>query len=212
MKIIALEGLDKSGKHTQAKLLAERLREDGYRVVQSEFHRYDTPTGALIMKWLRQEWDVDQKTIELIMAADKQAQQQWFDSIEESTDVLILDRYIGSQFAYGISANKMADRSLRYGEINDWLASLLRYIRQPDKTILIDIPPAVSMARKGKHNNGENDRYESDLALLTAVREQYFRFLEDQSSYRQAFVSGQESIEEIHRSIYLEVKRMLPSI
>lgn len=164
MKIIAIEGLDKSGKATQAKLLTEYLKTAGFKVVQSEFHRYDTPTGELVMKWLQKKWDVDQTTIELIMTADKQAQQKWFTELEEQgIDFLILDRYVGSQQVY----------SHTNGVSPIWTAMLQQYMRKPDIEIFIDISAEESMKRKGKHNNGENDRYESDLEMLKRVRQIY---------------------------------------
>ena len=165
MKIISIEGLDKSGKHTLSEKLLKALREKGYRVEKSEFHRYDTPTGELIMKWLTKEWDVDQLTIELVMAADKQAQQKWFDELEKSgIDILVLDRYTGSQDAYA-EAN---------GVNWEWVMSLQTHMRQPDIELFIDIPADVSLSRKGKHNGGENDRYESDIALLDKVRDLFW--------------------------------------
>lgn len=164
MQVISIEGLDKAGKFSQSELLKLYLEAAGKKVAKSEFHRYDTPTGELIMKWLRKEWDVDQKTIELIMTADKQAQQQWFDELEaQGVDYLILDRYTGSQQVY----------SYANGIDPEWTVWLQRYMRDIDVEIFIDIPPTESMNRKGKHNNGENDRYESDLELLTRVRELY---------------------------------------
>ncbi|OQO83360.1 hypothetical protein BH739_16320 [Enterococcus casseliflavus] len=102
MKVIVFEGLDKSGKATQIQHFATLLKEQGKKVVTSEFHRYDTPTGKLIQDWLYHRWDVDQKTIELIMLADKQAQQRWFNELEaEGVDFLLLDRYLDSQLVYG---------------------------------------------------------------------------------------------------------------
>lgn len=205
MKIIAIEGLDKSGKYTASTLLAERLLLDGYRVVQSEFHRYDTPTGELIAKWLCGEWDVDQLTIELVMAADKQAQQQWFQELEESgnVDVLILDRYTASQMVYS-QAN---------GVDLEWASRLQDHMRQPDHEILIDIPAEVSMARKGKHNNGENDRYESDLELLKDVRKRYIDYIQPMlpefETPDNLIVDGQKSIDNIHEDIYRFVSQKL---
>lgn len=193
MKIIAIEGLDKSGKHTQTKLLTEYLKTLGYKVVQSEFHRYDTPTGQLIMKWLKKEWNVDQKTIELIMSADKQAQQQWFNQLEEEdVDFLILDRYTTSQQVYA-EAN---------GIDPNWTNELQKYMRKPDIEIFIDIPAEESMRRKGKHNNGENDRYESDLELLNCVRQLYLK----RNMIR---INGLKSVDEVHFDIIYCVKSLL---
>jgi dTMP kinase len=183
MKIIAIEGLDKSGKHTQTNMLVEHLRNQGFNVVQSEFHRYDTPTGELIMKWLRKEWNVSQTTIELIMAADKQAQQEWFYDLEKNNvDFLVLDRYTMSQFVYSL-ANNME---------KPWVLQLQRFMRKPDLNIFIDIPGEESMKRKGKW--GENDRYESDLALLNEVRSLFFW-------YSKNIVDGMGTPEEVHKDI-----------
>jgi dTMP kinase len=197
--IIALEGLDKSGKFTQAKLLTERLIKDGYNVKQSEFHRYGTPTGKLIMDWLTGKWNVSQHTIELIMTADKQAQQDWFKQLENAAyDFLILDRYTLSQSTYGVAT----------GIDGRWILELQKYMRKPDLDIVIDIPAEVSMSRKGKHNNGVNDRYESDLELLTKVRENYLAFSTVYSAPSKAIIDGNRDIEEIHSEIYKAVKEV----
>lgn len=183
MKIIAIEGLDKSGKHTQSNMLVDFLRQMGYKVEKSEFHRYDTPTGKLIRDWLYGEYDVDQHTIELIMAADKQAQQKWFEELEEQgVDFLVLDRYTGSQMVYS-----------KANSINSvWADNLQTFMRKPDLEIFIDITAEESMKRKGKH--GENDRYESDLKLLNNVRGLFI----NRANYK---VDGMRSIEEIYNDI-----------
>lgn len=185
MKIIAIEGLDKSGKATQSELLKGYLQYSGFNVVKSEFHRYDTPTGELIRQWLCKEWDVDQHTIELIMTADKQAQQKWFYELKkEGVDFLILDRYIASQQVYS-EAN---------GVSPEWTAELQSYMWIPDIEIFIDIPAEESMSRKGKHNNGENDRYESDLSMLQDVRALF-------SSRDNIQIDGMQTPQEVHEDI-----------
>jgi dTMP kinase len=190
MKIIAIEGLDKSGKHTQTKMLAAYLEATGYKVMQSEFHRYDTPTGQLIMDWLTGKWDVDQYTIELIMTADKQAQQKTFDELEkQGVDFLILDRYTSSQQVYS-KANDVAW---------DWTIELQRYMRYPDFEIFIDIPAEESMVRKGKHNNGENDRYESDLEMLNRVRDLFLHLAKERPSLVR--VNGMQSVQDVYETV-----------
>lgn len=194
MKIISLEGIDKAGKATQTHLLADRLRYEGYTVLTSDFHRYDTPTGELIRKWLTGEWEANQHTIELIMAADKQAQQDWFQRMDGAgLDFLILDRYTSSQIAYAI-ANDMNML---------WICSLLQNIRQPDIEVLIDIPARVSMERKGKF--GENDRYESDLEFLQKVRRTYHIL------FSKNRVDGMDPVNVVHRNIWEIVQASLPS-
>lgn len=194
MKIIAIEGLDKAGKHTQVKLLAEYLESLGYNVATSSFPRYDTPTGELIGKWMRKEWDVDQRTIEFILAADRQAQQTWFKQLEsQEVDFLILDRYLFSQLAYGISS----------GSSYSWIHMMHRYMRKPDLEIVIDIRPIESLSRRGKHNNGKNDRYEEDIRLLEGAR----------TIFTQAgpaiIINGMQTIDDVHFNILSEVGHLI---
>lgn len=168
MRIIEVEGLDKSGKHTTCQALKKALEDKGFEVVQSEFHRYDTPTGKLIQQWLYKQYDVDTETIKLIMTADKQAQQKWFSQLEEQgVDFLILDRYSVSNLAY----------SEAEGLDMDWITNLQKFLRKPDFSIFLDIQPTTSMLRKGKH--GDNDRYESDKSILTRAREAYIKYFEE---------------------------------
>jgi dTMP kinase len=174
-------------------MLYKKIEQYGYKVAKSEFHRYDTNTGKLIMDWLTRKWDVSQKSIELIMAADKQAQQEWFSQLDkEGYDYLILDRYTLSQAAYGV-AN---------GIQGSWIIELQKYMRKPDLDIVIDIPAEISMSRKGKHNNGQNDKYESDLEMLKRVRENYKSFSTYYSAPVKKIVDGTKSIEEIHNEIF----------
>lgn len=169
LQIISLEGLDKSGKHTQSNKLAEALRTKGYKVIQSEFHRYDTPTGKLVQEYLYKRYDVDTITAELLMLADKTAQQKWYKELDEQgVDFLILDRYIASQYVYGLAK----------GFSKDYMDLLLGHITyQPTLQLYLDVSAETSMSRKGQH--GDNDRYESDKDLLEKVRLTYLDYFNE---------------------------------
>ena len=184
---------DKSGKATQAKLLYERMKHAGFICEKSEFHRYDTPTGDLIRKFLYSEYDADQYTIELIMTADKQSQQNWFAKLnKQRVEFLILDRYTSSQIVY----------SLANGIKIEWTRSLQKHLIKPSLEIFIDIPVDVSMNRKGK--NITDDKYETNKELLTNVRENYKRIFHNRSN---GFtVDGMQSVEEVHESIWRIIK------
>lgn len=190
MIIIAVEGLDKSGKRTQVELLHEALYARGFNVESSEFHRYDTPTGQLIRQFLDGTYVVEQKAIECIMAADKYAQLDWFNEIEQKTDVLILDRYTLSQRVYA-EANKVE---------SGFVYNLLEHLPEPDFQFYLDIDPVESMKRKGQH--GDNDKYESNHELLVRARESYQWFIEYLEEDGLALtVNASRNAEEIHKSI-----------
>jgi len=161
MKIIAIEGLDKSGKHTVAELCAEYLEDHGLKVVQYSFPNYDGPIGMLIHDWLRGRFEANTQTFELLQAADKQMAQDFIlDCEKNETDVIIMDRYLHSMWAYGAYDNDEA-----------WLQELSRYMRKPDHVIYLDVEPEISMRRRGEH--GDNDYYESDLDRLAHTRDEY---------------------------------------
>jgi dTMP kinase len=190
MIIIAFEGLDKSGKKSQAELLHKALYERGFDVEKSEFHRYDTPTGGLIRQFLDGEYNPGQLAIECIMAADKYAQLDWFKEIGEKSDVLILDRYVTSQLVYS-KAN---------GIDIDFTAHLLDRMPEPDFQIFLDIEPEESMSRKGKH--GDNDKYESDQELLTRARDLYLRCMTlEEEDDKALILDGTLSVEQLHEQI-----------
>ena len=178
MKIIALEGLDKSGKHTVSEALATKLRESGYKVEKSEFGRYDTPTGKLIMDFLKGDDRIDSFTHQTLLYCNKQEQQGWFKKLEEDgVDFLILDRYTLSQFVYGnyfiqeeFFLGKI-DRGTFDKQIEAHCAMSNGALRLPDINIVLDVSAETSMKRKGQH--GENDRYESNKLMLETVRNHY---------------------------------------
>lgn len=199
MKIIAFEGMDKSGKHTASVQLAEHLISLGYKVVQSEFHRYDTPTGKLIQDYLYGKYKVSNETIQLIMSADKQAQQEWINDLEESgVDFLILDRYYLSQKVY---SNYFIDKSEYTPEevslYKGLYTDIIKCFRKADITIYLDNTAETSMSRKGQH--GENDLYEQNKELLEYVRNGYLEEVQKEKQY--LIISSEQSIEEVEKEL-----------
>lgn len=199
MKIISVEGLDKSGKRTISMYIAELLRVQGYTVVITSFPRYDTPTGELIRKWLTKEWDVDQATMDLIAAADRQAQQAFLKDLEDSgnCDFVVIDRYLTSQVSYGTSG----------GLDQSWVESLHKYMRKPDIEFYLDIPAEVSMERVGKHNNGINDRYEENKEFLEKVRHQYISMVR-----MDAFIDATRDIEDVKENVKYALNELLEEV
>lgn len=199
MIIVTFEGLDKSGKRTQSELLCQSLHERGYDVKHSEFHRYDTPTGKLIRSFLDGEYNPPQLAMECIMAADKYAQLDWFKELEaQGCDVLILDRYIGSQIVYGL-AN---------GTDIDFLCNILDKLPEADFEFFLDVSVEESMQRKGQH--GDNDKYESNKAMLEDARDRYFTYMHLRESLDQAMtVDGMRDVQEIHQEILERILSLL---
>lgn len=161
MKIIAIEGLDKAGKHTATKILSQYFKKKGLKVECMGFPNYSTPIGKLIQAWLNGQFLADEKTFELLQAADKQHGQLFIKECErKGVDILLVDRYVHTEWAYGA-----------YDNDEPWLYELSRYMRLPDAVIYLNVEPEVSMHRKGKF--GDNDYYESDIERLRYTKNEY---------------------------------------
>jgi dTMP kinase len=159
--LIAFEGLDQSGKQTQAELLRDRFVGQGRDVKLVSFPDYDTPIGAEIASALRGDRHYPPDLMQLLYVANRY---EWRDRIATARSqgtILVCDRYLASSVAYGEA----------HGLDPVWLASIQKYLPQPDMTVLLDVRPEVSARRKQR----DRDRYERDLALLGRVRDSYLR-------------------------------------
>ena len=159
--LIAFEGLDQSGKETQAQELRERLRGQGYKVRVLSFPDYGTSIGEEIARALQGEREYGPDVMQLLFVANryerKPAMERWI----EGGLVLICDRYRASSIAYGEA----------HGLDVGWLTEVQKFLPKPDLTILLDISPATALARKAVGR----DHYERDLELLERVRQSYHR-------------------------------------
>lgn len=157
--LIAFEGLDQSGKQTQAERLRDRLLAAGRTVQLVSFPDYDTPIGQEIGRALRGERDFGPDVMQLLYVANRH---EWKPRIEAALaqgTIIVCDRYLASSVAYGEAQGLDAD----------WLLRIQAHLPRPDITVLLDIPPEVSATRK----TADRDRFERDLALLGRVRASY---------------------------------------
>ena len=159
--LVAVEGLDQSGKATQAQHLRDRLRASGYKSRVVSFPDYGTFLGEEIARSLQGERDYGPETMQLLYVANRFERKADIDRWHAGGLIVLFDRYIASGIAYGEAQ----------GLDPGWLTTLQVSLPQPELTILLDIAPETAVARKTLGR----DRYERDLALLTRVRESYLR-------------------------------------
>ncbi len=159
--LIAFEGLDQSGKQTQAERLRAALEQSGRRVLLVSFPEYSTPIGAEIARALRGEHDYPADVMQLLYVANRYERRPELQRALDEGRIVVSDRYVASSIAYGEAQGLDAG----------WLSDIQRMLPQPAITFLLDIAPATAAARK----TVDRDRYERDLALLSRVRESYRR-------------------------------------
>jgi dTMP kinase len=157
--LIAFEGLDQSGKQTQAELLRDRLKQEGHKARLVAFPDYATSIGEELARALQGEREYGPDVMQLLYIANRYERkadlQRWLDG----GLILVCDRYVASSIAYGEAQ----------GLSGAWLATIQSFLPPPSLTIVLDIAPETAVARKAI----DRDRYERDLSLQMRVRQSY---------------------------------------
>jgi dTMP kinase len=191
-RLIAFEGLDQSGKETQAKRLATRLTARGRVASIAAFPDRDTPIGAEIERALRGQREYHADVMQLLYVANRY---EWKPAIRRMLaegQVVICDRYLASSVAYGEAQ----------GLDPGWLVDIQRHLPQPDLTLLLDIAPATAVRRK----RANRDRFESDLDLLERVRRSYSRQAGGAGWHP---IDGERTPDEVEQDVVSVVSRQL---
>ncbi|MDE0091083.1 MAG: dTMP kinase [Thaumarchaeota archaeon] len=159
--IVAIEGVDQAGKHTQSVMLQRALKRRGVSAKLFHFPRYDTPIGRAISSHLaaKRRRGIPPQVFHCLQAANKWEFLRVIEGALQDHDVVIMDRYHSSNVIYG-AANGVDRR---------WLEGLERGMPEAALTILLDIPVMVSFARRP----AGRDKLERDKGFLRSVRSEY---------------------------------------
>jgi len=151
---ITFEGIDGSGKSTQARLLAEHLRAEGREVVLTR-----EPGGSpgaeeirrLVLEGDPERWSAETEIL-LFTAARRDHLEKTIQPALEAGKVVVCDRFADSTRIYqGITRGDLR------GLVDDLHAMMIG--REPDLTFVIDMDPALGLSR-AKGRNGTEERFE----------------------------------------------------
>ena len=190
-RFITLEGIDGSGKSTQARLLAERLQAQGFDVVLTR-----EPGGspgaeeirALVLEGDPDRWSAETELL-LFTAARRDHLERTIRPALEAGKVVICDRFVDSTRMY----QGMSRGDLR-GKV-DALHDLMIGI-EADLTLLFDMDPEVGHARAKGRGTAE-ERFEDFGAGLQARMRQGFLNLAAEFPARFRVVNAGRPIEAV---------------
>mgnify|MGYP001057389455 CR=1 FL=1 len=187
---VVIEGLDQSGKKTQTRLLASRLRKKGYDVEVISFPDYNTAVGKEIRMFLEGERDFSPEVRQFLYVANRWERKKDIETWLKSGKIVIADRYMQSNLAYGI-ANGLDLR---------WMLSLEQGLPKSDVTIVIDISVDTAFKRR----EGGRDVYERNREFLNKIRAAYLSLAK---RYGWFVVNGEASIEIVAENIWKIVSK-----
>src|SRR5437899_10608304 len=123
-KLMAVEGIDGSGKRTQVALLALTLKARGYSVLSTDFPQYDSWFGKMVGQFLNGDLgpleSVDPHFTALLYAGDHFEAQPKLESALNNGQIVLVDRYIGSNLAHQTARVPPEQRS----ELLKWIEHL----------------------------------------------------------------------------------------
>lgn len=191
---IVIEGLDGSGKTTQANILAKKLSEN-YKVLCTA-----EPSQGKIGNFIRDCCLYEEKRLPieaeaLLFAADRieHIQHEIAPALADGK-IVICDRYIYSSLAYQGST----------GLSLDWIQTINARSLQPDFSLFIDVPPERVLERLQRKKS-----VMETLETQKKVRKVYLNFVEKGELI---LVNGDKSKDEVAEALYSAVLGLLNNI
>ena len=217
--LIAIEGIDGSGKGTQATRLVEALRASGRRCGLLSFPRYrDTEFGRKIGEFLNGRFgQLDQVSpflVALLFAGDRFESKQVLSLALSENDVVVCDRYVASNIAHQAAKLEGNERD----ELIAWVHHVehtLYGLPRPDRTIFLDLPvnhatQLIALKSRRSYTECSADLQEADAAYLQRVRDVYLQLASTDPIWQRVEsvrIGEQRSIAEISDDIF---GRILP--
>ena len=180
--LIAIEGIDGSGKGTQAARVQARLVAQGRKAALLSFPRYQqTVFGQKIGDFLNGKFgnldSVHPLLVSLLFAGDRFESRELIEQTMASHDIVICDRYIASNMAHQAAKVPESDRQ----ELIEWihhLESSIYKLPPAQLTLFLDIPVPIAqrlIATKSQRTYTDKaaDLQEADAHYLQRVRDVY---------------------------------------
>ena len=190
---VTFEGIDRSGKSTQARMLAEALGEEALAVREPG----GTELGERVRELLKDpsiELDLHAEAL-LFAAARAELCAEVIRPALEAGRIVVSDRFVDSSIAYQGEARGLGVEEV--ARLNEWATAGL----VPDLTLYLAIDPAQAGAR-----GGEADRFEGEGAALQQRVHAAYERLASENPQRWRRIPAERSPEEVHADVLAAVQ------
>eukprot|EP00189_Rhodosorus_marinus_P004962 CAMPEP_0113957344 /NCGR_PEP_ID=MMETSP0011_2-20120614/2718_1 /TAXON_ID=101924 /ORGANISM="Rhodosorus marinus" /LENGTH=216 /DNA_ID=CAMNT_0000967897 /DNA_START=76 /DNA_END=726 /DNA_ORIENTATION=+ /assembly_acc=CAM_ASM_000156 len=194
--LIVLEGLDHSGKTTQAKLLVSALAKRGANVVPEPWRFPDRTTqiGKMISSYLTNDADMDDRALHLLFSANRWEKVDRLLQLIDGGTTVIMDRYAYSGVSY--TAAKGIDLS--------WCKQCDRGLPAPDAVLFVSLPLKLAASR----GTFGSEKYET-----IGMQEQVLKVFEELSTAENWYqIDGSGNVDEVHEKCIKVVDDVLGKI
>jgi dTMP kinase len=204
--LLTLEGIEGSGKSTQAQRLKAFLDSRGIPSILTR-EPGGSPLGERIREMILtpgKEPLTPEAEVLLFLAARAQHVRRIIGPALDKGEVVICDRFTDATLAYQGGNGTISDELLR--SLNRWATGAI----SPTRTYLIDVPVDVGLARaKGRRAQSAPDRFESEGApFFEAVRKRYLEIARSESE-RFVVLRGTDPEEVVAHQIEKDVDSLL---
>jgi len=194
-QLIDIEGIDGSGKSTQALLLKNFLESKGF-IVELLKEPTNGAIGTLIRKILKEDKNPDPHKMAKLYADDRYENYiKYLKPALASGKIVIMDRYVISSMAYQCAGGVPLEKVIK----------LNNFAPKPDLVIIIDLPVEIALQRM-KIMGKEVDSFEKK-EFLKKVREKYIQLPQDLKRFKDwektifKIVDGTKSPESVFEDI-----------
>jgi dTMP kinase len=179
--LIAIEGIDGSGKQTQAKLLEHSLKGLGHSVYSTGFPQYESWFGTMVGKFLNGDFgtleSVDPHFTALLYAGDRFEAKPRLESSLNEGKIVLIDRYIGSNLAHQV-ARANPDKRAEFLRWIEHLEYTIYGLPRENMILYLRVPPSQAqklVAHKSERNytSAKHDIQENSLRHLEDAAEMY---------------------------------------
>lgn len=180
-KLIAIEGIDGSGKRTQVDLLANTLTNRGYSVFSTGFPQYGSWFGKLVGQFLNGDFgpldSLDPHLTALLYAGDRFEAKSAFETALGHGQIVLADRYIASNLAHQAARAAAEKRS----EFVNWVEHLeynIYALPRESLILYLRVPPSqaqalVTQKSARTYTSAKHDILESNLRHLEEAAAMY---------------------------------------
>ena len=218
--ILVIEGIDGSGKGTQAKFVSQALNAENKRCTLISFPRYsETFFGARIGDFLNGKFgtldELNPFLVSLLYSGDRFESLKTILQAQKESDLVVLDRYVPSNVAHQSAKYSGQQRE----QLKDWIENIeyeIFGVPRPNQVVLLDTPVEISqnlIAQKSARDYTDQaaDLQEEDVPYLSKVREVYLELAAANSDWSVVPVSSEGDVRPIE-TIGQEVLSIAQSI